>query len=108
MPQNQAQILDQKREETLKKFAEKFGLTIPENKSQNTSKQPENKTSETLKSTEPQREAVNPTEIKTSPTKGILKKPSDSTNTPDPRKRVTWAERVERNNSGKGQNNGRS
>ena len=101
--QANANASDKKREE----FAKKFGFTIPENKSQNTSKQPENKASETLQSTEPQREAIDPTQIKTSPPKGILKN-SDSTNTADPGKRVTWAERVKENNSGKGQNTGRS
>ncbi len=101
--QANANASDKKREE----FAKKFGFTIPENKSQNTSKQPENKASETLQSTEPQREAIDPAQIKTSPSKGILKN-SDSTNTPDLRKRVTWAERVKENNSGKDQNTGRS
>ena len=71
--QNQAQIFDQKREETLKKFAEKFGLTLPENKSQTSPKQPENKASETLQSTEPQQEA-NHVKPKISPLQGILKK----------------------------------
>jgi len=43
--QANANASDKKREETLKKFAEKFGFTIPENKSQNTPEQPENKAS---------------------------------------------------------------
>ena len=101
--QANANASDKKREE----FAKKFGFTIPENKSQNTPKQPENKASETLQSTEPQIKATDPTQIKTSPPKGILKN-SDSTNTADLGNRVTWAQRVEQNNSGKGQNNGRS
>jgi hypothetical protein len=44
--QANANASDKKREETLKKFAEKFGFTIPENKSQNTPEQPENKASD--------------------------------------------------------------
>jgi hypothetical protein len=85
-----------------KEFAEKFGFTIPENKSQNTPEIPENKASEIGKSTETHREAINSTTGK-SPLRGILKKsPSpDSEKTPDHGKGVSWADRVvaERNAS---------
>ena len=105
----EAERLDQIDRKNEENFAKKFGFEIPENKSQNTSKQPENKASETLQSTEPQLKAIDPTQIKTSPPKEILKKPSPgSTNTPDLGKRVTWAQRVKENNSGKDQNTGRS
>lgn len=93
--QENANASDKKMEETLKKFAEKFGFTIPENKSQNTPEQPENKAFKIGQSTKTQRETIKPTTEK-SPLKGILKKsPSpDSEKTPDHGKGDTWASRV--------------
>jgi len=100
--QTNANVSDNKREETLKKFAERFGLTIPENKSQNISAQTENKATETIQPIESQQNAGHDHEKRTSPIKGILKKsPSrDSQEAQDPNEtsrsgnRVKWADRV--------------
>jgi hypothetical protein len=84
---------DKKREETLKKFAETFGFSIPENKSKNTSEKPENKALEIGQSSETHREAINPTTEK-SWLRGILKN-SNSGKTPDLARGVSWAYRVD-------------